>query len=220
MKVYKIPSNEYTSYLVVDAQNVILYHSGNVKDIKGSREQLLGGSELITTTDGLNFIIPSDIINYSFPPSLSDKSTVLIREYNPTVIRVVLQAVKSNDPNALKFMPSPTFRGRRPGYIFTTRNDKTGYYLDKIELAKQAGQIIEPKCENGVCSISDQKINSIGKMFSSNKKEPTCWSATGEPLYENPATNDFAGREAVLYRHQLAQNERALGPDTLPMQFQ
>ena len=32
---------------------------------------------------------------------------------------------------AAPFVPAATFAGARPGYVFTTRRGKTGYYLDR-----------------------------------------------------------------------------------------
>ncbi len=227
MKVYKIPSNDYNSYLVVGNQGISLYHSGNVSPIEGSREVLLGGSELLTTSNGLRFIIPSDLINYSYPQTLLQGTTVVVKEINPKVVMVVLQAVKSTDPNAVKFIPSSTFRNSRPGYVFTTKEQGTGYYLDKIELAKQVGQTVVTKpsgvvCdeESGVCTINP--VEKAGRMFQAPPvgTEPSSWSATGDPVYDQPLTNDFSGRESVLYRHQLSTNEQSIGPDSLPMHFQ
>ena len=33
-------------------------------------------------------------------------------------------------PNA-DFIPAKTFAGHKPGYVFTTRDGKTGYYVDE-----------------------------------------------------------------------------------------
>ena len=57
-------------------------------------------------------------------------------------------------------------------------------------------------------------------MFSSEPPKPTMWSATGDALSDLPATDDYAGREAVLYKHQVGDNERSWGPDALPTVFQ
>ena len=47
---------------------------------------------------------------------------------------VVTEKVVDEDKNEMdkNFIPSETFTGRKPGYVFTLRDEGQGYYKDKV----------------------------------------------------------------------------------------
>lgn len=67
------------------------------------------------------------------------------------------------------FEPSTTFKGCKEGYIFTTRNGKTGYYLDKTNNVKNnKAELIRHTQEDW-----DKHFLEIAKLCSKMSKDPS-----------------------------------------------
>ena len=63
--------------------------------------------------------------------NMKDKLFVKKVEFNPIVETMDNQKDKEQD-----YIPSNSFTGRKPGYIFTRGEQELGYYKDEIEMEK------------------------------------------------------------------------------------
>ena len=67
-----------------------------------------------------------------------------------------------------EYLPSDTFQGPKQGYIFTTRDNKIGYYIDVIGGVEIPGS-------PGKNASSPRRTNMLQRMLDSNKKNVVLW---------------------------------------------
>lgn len=186
-QVYKIPSDEYNSYIVMNVySHPMLIHSGKITPLSCIKET--SNNIIILKTNNINFMIPCDELKCSYPKL---KNTVLLEKINdPVTIILALQAVKFKDPNAVIFEKSNKYRGSKLGYVFKNGDKGLGYYLDPLSILKGLGQ------NKNLYKFEPETL--IEKGWTTTKKEPVSWTASGEPIYEEFKYEKIKDRSEVL----------------------